>query len=59
MYNISAGHSATEGNELGIFEDIGDVYAQEDLNSFFSKLYPYVVFNHIVPSGLDFELTFI
>jgi tripeptidyl-peptidase-1 len=50
MYNISEGHSATEGNELGIFEDIGDVYAQEDLNLFFSKLYPYVVFNHIVPS---------
>ncbi|KAJ5441835.1 Peptidase S8/S53 subtilisin/kexin/sedolisin [Penicillium cf. griseofulvum] len=40
MYNISEGHTATEGNELGIFEDIGDVYAQEDLNLFFSKLYP-------------------
>ncbi|KAJ5253111.1 hypothetical protein N7489_003521 [Penicillium chrysogenum] len=39
MYNISEGHSATEGNELGIFEGIGDVYAQEDLDLFFSKLY--------------------
>ncbi|CAG8908338.1 unnamed protein product [Penicillium nalgiovense] len=39
MYNISEGHSATEGNELGIFEGMGDVYAQEDLDLFFSKLY--------------------
>ncbi|KAJ5973138.1 uncharacterized protein N7479_003056 [Penicillium vulpinum] len=39
MYNISDGHSATKGNELGIFETIGDVYAQEDLNLFFSRLY--------------------
>ncbi|KGO73973.1 Peptidase S8/S53, subtilisin/kexin/sedolisin [Penicillium italicum] len=39
MYNISEGHSVTKGNELGIFEGIGDVYAQEDLNLFFSNLY--------------------
>lgn len=39
MYNISEGHSATKGNELGIFEGIGDVYAQEDLDLFFSTLY--------------------
>ncbi|KAJ5215379.1 uncharacterized protein N7498_001786 [Penicillium cinerascens] len=38
MYNITEGTSATEGNELGIFEDIGDVYAQEDLNLFFTTL---------------------
>lgn len=42
MYNISEGHSATKGNELGIFESIGDVYAQEDLNLFFLNLYSYV-----------------
>lgn len=36
MYNITEGTSHIDGNELGIFEDIGDVYAQEDLNSFFS-----------------------
>jgi tripeptidyl-peptidase-1 len=40
MYNITAGHSATKGNELGIFEDLGDVYAQEDLDSFFSTFFP-------------------
>ncbi|KAJ6030884.1 hypothetical protein N7460_011150 [Penicillium canescens] len=39
MYNISQGTSATKGNELGIFEGIGDVYAQEDLDLFFSTLY--------------------
>jgi hypothetical protein len=42
MYNISQGNSATKGNELGIFEGIGDVYAQEDLDLFFSTLYSYV-----------------
>jgi tripeptidyl-peptidase-1 len=42
MYNISAGHSATKGNELGIFAGIGDVYAQEDLDIYFATLYPYV-----------------
>jgi tripeptidyl-peptidase-1 len=41
MYNISQGTSATKGNELGIFEGIGDVYAQEDLDLFFSTLYSY------------------
>ncbi|KAJ5907330.1 hypothetical protein N7495_000012 [Penicillium taxi] len=38
MYNISNGTLATKGNELGIFEGIGDVYSQEDLNLFFSTL---------------------
>ncbi|KAJ6086305.1 hypothetical protein N7486_010586 [Penicillium sp. IBT 16267x] len=38
MYNITAGTTATKGNELGIFESIGDVYAQEDLNLFFTTL---------------------
>ncbi|KAF7712670.1 Tripeptidyl-peptidase sed1 [Penicillium ucsense] len=40
MYNIPKGHSATPGNELAIFEDLGDVYAQEDLNLFFSTFAP-------------------
>ncbi|KAJ5565531.1 hypothetical protein N7535_007169 [Penicillium sp. DV-2018c] len=40
MYNISAGHSATKGNELGVFAGIGDVYAQEDLDLYFATLYP-------------------
>jgi tripeptidyl-peptidase-1 len=38
MYNITEGTSATKGNELGIFEDLGDVYAQEDLDLFFTTL---------------------
>ena len=38
MYNITEGTSAKQGNELGIFEGIGDVYAQEDLNLFFTTL---------------------
>ncbi|KAI9925294.1 hypothetical protein ASPWEDRAFT_121564 [Aspergillus wentii DTO 134E9] len=38
MYNISEGTTATKGNELGIFEDLGDIYAQEDLDLFFSNL---------------------
>ncbi|KAJ6105126.1 hypothetical protein N7523_010200 [Penicillium sp. IBT 18751x] len=38
MYNITEGTSANQGNELGIFEGIGDVYAQEDLNLFFTTL---------------------
>jgi tripeptidyl-peptidase-1 len=42
MYNITTGTTATPGNELGIFEDLGDYYAQEDLNLFFASLYPYV-----------------
>jgi tripeptidyl-peptidase-1 len=41
MYNITAGHSATKGNELGIFEGIGDVYAQEDLDLLFSTFFSY------------------
>lgn len=42
MYNITAGTTATKGNELGIFEGVGDVYAQEDLNLFFATLARYV-----------------
>ncbi|KAJ5273032.1 hypothetical protein N7478_008157 [Penicillium angulare] len=38
MYNITEGKTATKGNELGIFEGIGDVYAQEDLDLFFTTL---------------------
>lgn len=38
MYNITDGTSATKGNELGIFETTGDVYAQEDLDLFFGTL---------------------
>jgi len=43
MYNISIGSTAAAGNQLGIFEDLGDVYSQTDLNLFFLTLAPYVV----------------
>ncbi|KAJ5604369.1 hypothetical protein N7510_009523 [Penicillium lagena] len=38
LYNIPEGTTSTKGNELGIFEDIGDVYAQDDLDLFFTTL---------------------
>lgn len=41
MYNITDGKSATKGNELGVFEGIGDVYSQTDLDLFFSTLARY------------------
>ncbi|RHZ61276.1 Tripeptidyl-peptidase sed1 [Aspergillus turcosus] len=45
MYNITQGTKATKGNELGIFEDLGDVYSQEDLNLFF------LTFAQQIPQG--------
>lgn len=42
LYNITQGHKAHPGNQLGIFEDLGDVYSQEDLNLFFESLAPYI-----------------
>ncbi|KAL4921471.1 peptidase S8/S53 domain-containing protein [Aspergillus aurantiobrunneus] len=38
MYNITKGTSAIAGNELGVFETLGDIYSQEDLELFFSSL---------------------
>jgi tripeptidyl-peptidase-1 len=37
LYKVPAATKATTGNELGIFEDLGDVYAQEDLDLFFAS----------------------
>jgi tripeptidyl-peptidase I len=42
LYNITKGTTAQPGNQLGIFEDLGDVYSQEDLNLFFQNLAPYI-----------------
>lgn len=42
MYNIPKGTRATPGNELAIFESIADVYAQEDLDLFFSTFSRYI-----------------
>ncbi|CRG91570.1 hypothetical protein PISL3812_08620 [Talaromyces islandicus] len=39
MYNITEGTTATKGNELGIFEDLGDYYSQTDLDLFFASFY--------------------
>lgn len=40
LYNITKSTSAQPGNQLGIFEDLGDVYSQTDLNEFFLTLAP-------------------
>ena len=40
LYNITKPTKAAKGNKLGIFESIADVYAQEDLDSFFLSLAP-------------------
>jgi len=42
FYNITRPTKAAAGNELGIFEDLGDKYSQTDLNDFFLTLAPYV-----------------
>ena len=38
LYNITNATKATKGNELGIFEDLNDVYSQTDLDDFFASL---------------------
>lgn len=54
MYNISAANSAVKGNELGIFEDLADYYAQEDLNLFFASLQPRIPQGtHPILEGVD------
>lgn len=35
LYSVPAGKLSAAGNELGIFEGLGDVYSQLDLNLFF------------------------
>ncbi|KAJ5336035.1 hypothetical protein MYU51_020039 [Penicillium brevicompactum] len=54
MYNIPKGHSATKGNELGIFETLGDVYSQESLDLFFSHFASEIpVGTHPILKGVD------
>ena len=45
MYNITQGTKASASNQLGIFQDLGDVYSQQDLDSFFGNYYP------LIPAG--------
>ena len=42
LYNLTKPTKAAPGNELGIFESIGDTYDQTDLNSFFASLAPQI-----------------
>lgn len=42
LYNVTAATKAAPGNQLGIFEDLGDVYSQADLNEFFLTFAGYV-----------------
>jgi tripeptidyl-peptidase-1 len=36
LYNVTKATKAAAGNQLGIFEDLGDVYSQTDLDLFFA-----------------------
>ena len=38
LYNITKATKAAQGNQLGIFEDLGDVYSQTDLDDFFTNV---------------------
>jgi tripeptidyl-peptidase-1 len=38
LYNITIGTTAAKNNELGIFEDLGDIYDKPDLKLFLSTL---------------------
>lgn len=40
QYNISKGDKAAPGNELGIFEALGDHYSKADLDAYWNTLYP-------------------
>ncbi|KXS98504.1 hypothetical protein AC578_2625 [Pseudocercospora eumusae] len=54
MYNFTKATTAQKGNELGIFEDLGDYYAQEDLNLFFAFLQPRIPQGtHPILEGVD------
>jgi hypothetical protein len=37
MYNITVTRKVNANNSMGIFEDLGDKYDQQDLNSFYSR----------------------
>ncbi|KAK3386302.1 peptidase S8/S53 domain-containing protein [Sordaria brevicollis] len=40
QYGLPEGTTATPGNELGIFESLNDHYVKEDLDAYFSSIYP-------------------
>lgn len=40
QYEMPKGTKASEGNELGIFESLGDHFSKEDLDVYYSRFYP-------------------
>lgn len=40
MYDIPLGTTATPGNEMGVFESLGDHYSKLDLDVFVSRYAP-------------------
>jgi tripeptidyl-peptidase-1 len=40
QYRVPKGTKAAAGNELGIFESLNDHYSREDLDVFWSTLFP-------------------
>ncbi|KAL2854044.1 peptidase S8/S53 domain-containing protein [Aspergillus pseudodeflectus] len=68
IYKIPEGKSASPGNELGIFQTLGDLYSQVDLDRFFSALAPEIplgthprlnaVNGAEAPAPLDFQVSY-
>ncbi|KAM7215665.1 alkaline serine protease [Rhypophila decipiens] len=42
QYRIPEGSRASPGNELGIFESLNDHYSKQDLDEYFSNVYPQI-----------------
>ncbi|KAK0625146.1 alkaline serine protease [Bombardia bombarda] len=40
QYDVPEGSTATPGNELGVFESLNDHYSKEDLDAYWSNVYP-------------------
>lgn len=40
LYNITVNNVSVPGNNMGIFEDLGDILDQKDLNLFWQEAYP-------------------
>ncbi|KAM3446780.1 hypothetical protein MY3296_009354 [Beauveria thailandica] len=53
LYKIPKATGTNSTNRLGIYESLGDVYSQEDLNLFYTKAAPYI------PAGTGPELDLI
>ncbi|KAK3314311.1 alkaline serine protease [Apodospora peruviana] len=40
IYSVPEGTKASPGNELGVFESLGDHYSKQDLDDYWSNVYP-------------------